>query len=351
MIKRRALVLFSGGLDSMLAVKVLLAQGIEVEAIAFESVFFSASKASESAELLGINLNIVNVDDKILELVKNPIHGHGKHLNPCLDCRSMMIRRAGGYLNKNINTASEIRFDFLASGEVLGQRPFSQNKMALHRMRKISGLEVLRPLSAKLLPETEIEKNGLVKRELLLDLSGRGRDRQILLAREYGIEKYPTPGGGCLLTETDFSQRLHAMLINWSDCNSEDARLLKYGRPYWLLYANEHDEEKRVLAVVGRSKEDNEELRKLAKVDDFMVELKDHKGPLCILRGKGCFENFAEELDFSNFEIDVEKKIDIVKLMQKKAISQIFESASKLMAYHFPRVRGKKARIIFFKVK
>ncbi|MCD4693944.1 7-cyano-7-deazaguanine synthase, partial [bacterium] len=170
--KARALVLFSGGLDSMIAVKLLQVQNIEVEAICFVSNFFNSKKAEEGAKNLKIKLHIVNISKEMLKLVKNPPNGHGKYYNPCIDCHGLMVRKAGKFIEKNK------KFDFLASGEVLGQRPFSQNKKSLKKVIDISGYEILRPLSAMLLLETEIEKKGLVKREELANISGRNRSVQ-----------------------------------------------------------------------------------------------------------------------------------------------------------------------------
>jgi tRNA-uridine 2-sulfurtransferase len=348
--KIRALVLFSGGLDSMLTVKVLEAQGIEVEAITFESLFFSADKARESAKELSVRLRTVDVDGEILNLVKKPRHGHGKHLNPCLDCRALMVKQAGALLDgRPILLSSEggkdrQEFDFLASGEVLGQRPFSQNKTALLRMLKIGGLEILRPLSAKLLPETEAEKKKLVNRELLLDLNGRGRDRQMKLARDYGFLKYPSPDGGCLLTQGDFSNRLSEMLGHWPECTPQDARLLKCGRPYWFALKG-LEKETWVLATVGRSKEDNESLRQSAKADDIILELKDYQGPVCLLRGVCQLGGLSGEKDIFLTEADLNEKMDLGELKSAKNQDEILTAASRLTAFHYPRARGKKVII------
>lgn len=362
--KIRALVLFSGGLDSMLTVKVLQSQGIEVEAVSFESIFFSADKARESAKELGVKLIIINKDEDILGLVKNPVYGHGKHLNPCLDCRAMMIRSAAETLSTGMifpETGGGRRqedpsptlpetgggrnnevFDFIASGEVLGQRPFSQNKMALSRMAKLAGLEIVRPLSAKLLRETEAEKKGLVKRELLLGLNGRGRDRQIALAHEYGIRKYPSPDGGCILTQVDFSQRLGEMLKEWPNCVPEDARLLKYGRPYWLALRNDGGKARKVLAMVGRVKADNDMLLESARSDDVLIELEDFLGPVCLLRGLGKADLRPENNGILRISVDLSDENVLKERQNRKNAAEILETACWLTANHYPRARGKK---------
>ena len=348
--KIRALVLFSGGLDSMLAVKVLQAQGVEIEAIAFESLFFNADKARESAKELGVRLRVVDVDREVLDLVKKPRYGQGKHLNPCLDCRALMVSRAGEMLDGNPSLLSSKGekpgpcFDFIASGEVLGQRPFSQNKAALLRMLKIGGLEILRPLSAKLLPETAVEKKKLVNRELLLDLNGRGRDRQMKLARDYGLLKYPSPDGGCLLTQADFSNRLGEMLDHWPDCTPKDAKLLKYGRPYWFALRN-REKESWALATVGRSKADNENLLQSAKTDDVILELKDYLGPVCLLRGAGKSGGLSGKKDAFLTEVGLKGEMDLGEMKRAKTEGEVLAAASRLTAYHYPRARGKKVTL------
>ena len=193
--KAKALVVFSGGLDSMMSAKLLMNQGIEVTALNFESNFFKATQAKESAKILGIPLIIKDISPEELELVKNPPNGYGKHLNPCIDCHANMIRMAG-------KIAEEQGFSIVATGEVLGQRPFSQNRDALRRVKKISGVDVLRPLSAKLLGETQVEKEGVVIRGKLRAIRGRGREEQMELAERYGIKKYPSPAGGCWINST-----------------------------------------------------------------------------------------------------------------------------------------------------
>src|SRR3989339_1237471 len=164
----KSLSLFSGGLDSIIAVKLLQKQNIDVTGICFYSPFYGCEKALESAKELGIELKTIDISAEMLAVVKNPACGYGKSLNPCIDCHALMIRLANEIAQKE-------NFDFIASGEVLGQRPFSQNKEALQRVQKLAGAEVLRPLSAKLLDETAVEKSGLVNRGLLERINGRDR--------------------------------------------------------------------------------------------------------------------------------------------------------------------------------
>jgi len=203
----KALGLMSGGLDSSLAAMVLMRQGIEVTGISFVTPFFNAGKARRASEKLGFPLLVKDISDLHLDMVKAPKYGYGRNMNPCIDCHAMMFRLAGEILQRE-------GFDFLFSGEVLGQRPMSQNANALRSVANHSGFpeRVLRPLSAKLLPITAMEEIGLVERERLLDIQGRSRKRQQALSIEWGYPDYPSSGGGCLLTEERFADRLRDLL-------------------------------------------------------------------------------------------------------------------------------------------
>lgn len=331
--KVKALVLFSGGLDSMLAVKILQDQGIEVEGVCFESNFFNAAKARKLAQEINIRLKIKDISRNMLELVKNPPSGYGKHLNPCLDCHSLMIREAG-------KIKAREKYDFIATGEVLGQRPFSQNRQALERVSKLSGTEVLRPLSAKLLPETSYEKKEIVRRGRLYRIQGRRREEQMELARKYNVEKYSSPAGGCLLTDPDFSERLIKLLDNWPDCSTNDAALLKRGRVFWL----KDKKQEKILIIIGRHQEDNEELEKLARGNDIMLELKEINGPISIIRGA----NFtaADSQSFS-LKIDVPKKLKLseLKLGQAKERQEILNISALLTGYYATKARGRNVEL------
>ena len=210
--RRRAIALLSGGLDSTLAAKLVIDQGIAVEAISFLSPFSTCSSredcaAVSAASRLGARLKLVDLEDEYFETVKNPKHGYGKNLNPCIDCKIFMLKKAREY-------AEVVQADFIVTGEVLDQRPMSQHLKALNLIEREAGLEgkLLRPLSARLLPETEAEKKGWVNRNLLLDFRGRARRRQMDLAEALGIVDYPSPAGGCLLTEPLFCARLKDLL-------------------------------------------------------------------------------------------------------------------------------------------
>lgn len=334
----KALVLLSGGLDSMLAAKLLQLQRIEVVGICFESNFFNAEKARVAAEKLNIELKIIDIRKEELDLVKNPPNGYGKNLNPCVDCHGLMIRKTNEILEKE-------GFSIIATGEVSGQRPFSQNKNNLDLVEKVAGVEVLRPLSAKNLEETEYEKRGLVNRGRLLNINGRSRERQMELARKYGIKDYPSPAGGCLLTDPEFSQRLLKMLEFWPECTPLDAELLKHGRVFWLKLNNNH-----VIIVVGRHKEDSENLEELAQKNDIMLELKDMAGPLTLIR----IRNYAmptgrQELGITNdnLEIEIPEKLKLseLKLGEEKSFEEIINIASLLTGYYSTKARGKKVNL------
>ena len=267
----KCLFLFSGGLDSILGVKILrLQKNIKIVGLNFKSIFFSEKIAKEMAKKIKLPLKIVDLSEKLIEIVKKPKYGYGKGMNPCLDCRILMLKEAKKILKKE-------KFDFVASGEVLGERPMTQNKFALKLVEEKSSLKgiLLRPLSAKLLEETLLEKKGLIKRELLLDLQGRSRKRQILLAQKFKLKEYPTPSGGCLLTDLNFSKRLKELLENFPKAKKNDIELLKLGRHFW---------QKKIKIIVGRNEKENQLLKKLAQKGDILIEMENYPGPTTLIR-------------------------------------------------------------------
>jgi len=269
--KARGLGLCSGGLDSMLAGLVLRDQGIEVEFVTFETPFFSAAKARKASEMTGIPLTVKPIYPVYIKMLKNPPAGYGKHMNPCMDCHALMFKLAGEMMPaKNI--------DFLFSGEVVGQRPMSQNKTSLRYVEKHSGLRgyILRPLSARNLPETIPEQEGLVDRELLLDIQGRSRKRQIDLAKKFGITDYPAPAGGCLLTVVEYTRRLRDLFDHQQDCTEAELHLLKYGRHFRL-----NPEAK---LIVGRTEKDNENILNYHDpAEDTVIMVKQIPGPIAVV--------------------------------------------------------------------
>lgn len=321
----KAIVLFSGGLDSILAVKIMQLQNIPVKALTFVSNFYNAEKARLSAKEIQVELHEIDIHGEMLELAKNPPNGYGKNMNPCIDCHSMMLRLAGQYTQKHFK-----KDYFLATGEVLGQRPFSQTKQALYRVQKIADQEILRPLSAKLLPITKIEKQGIVKRHKLFSIEGRSREKQIELAEKYGIKSYPSPGGGCLLTDPGFSGRLVKMLGYWPDCGTNDVELLKCGRVYWLKNNN-----KKILVIIGRHQKDNQKLEKLAQTGDFMVELKELNGPFALIRGDN-------SLKFDAVQIEIPEKFSTINFNQEFDAKKTL----KLVGYFANKARGTSQEFI-----
>ncbi len=277
--KHKVVALLSGGLDSQLAVKMMQKQGFEVSAVAIKTPFcdFDCGRGCgfeirERADALGINLKTVYLGDEYIKMLKNPKHGFGSGMNPCIDCRSMMFKAAKKHMD-------EIGADFIISGEVLGQRPMSQHGPALRTIEKESDLEghIVRPLSGALLPKTIPEQNGLIKRENLGKIRGRTRKPQLQLAKEFGIENPPNAGGGCLLTDPAFAMRVKDLFDHVKTPTTNDIDLLKIGRHFRL------DEKTKL--IVGRNKEENEIIKALAMPDDLMFYAKDHVGPIALLRG------------------------------------------------------------------
>jgi len=268
----KALGLMSGGLDSTLAAMTLMRQGIEVTGISFVTPFFGAEKARKAAETLGHPLIIADISAIHLEMVKQPQYGYGRNMNPCIDCHAMMFRFAGEKMQEG-------GYDFLFSGEVLGQRPMSQNSTALKAVAKHSGFpeRILRPLSARLLPPTTMEEKGLVDRDQLLDIQGRSRKRQQALAREWGLKELPATAGGCLLTEKGFSNQLRDLLNHDPAATVTDVELLKIGRQFRLNSTTK--------LVVGRNREDNQALEGFLTESRLLLRCQNFSGPLGVLCG------------------------------------------------------------------
>lgn len=276
----KAIALLSGGLDSTLAAKVVLDLGIELEALNFLTVFCTCTNRGETClasqkavSALGIPLNVLNVSEEYLHVVKNPKHGYGSNMNPCIDCRIFMMKRAKAYMEK-------IGASFIVTGEVLGERPMSQRRDSMRLIEKEAGLDglILRPLSARLLPASIPEKEGWVDREKLLRVQGRSRKPQIQLADHYGIRDYPCPAGGCLLTDPGFAKRIRDLMHHHSDFTLNDVHLLKMGRHFRLS--------PRLKLVVGRNEEENQKIQTFSGEGDVLLRLSRFPGPLSLLRGE-----------------------------------------------------------------
>jgi len=272
-LKRKALSLFSGGLDSILSTRIIQKQGIEVEGVCFTSPFFNAENAEESARELNIPLYTVDITKDVFRLLKFPLYGFGKGANPCIDCHILMIKKAGSLME-------EKGASFLITGEVLGERPKSQNRAALSIIGKESGYGdyLLRPLTAKNLTPTLPEREGWVKRENLLGIKGRGRGTQLKLVHELNINQYSSPAGGCLLTDSIFSRRIKNLLTR-GRLNINEVELLKVGRHFCLGESSK--------LIVGRDEEENKKILQLALEGDFCFRVVDFPGPRGLLRGEG----------------------------------------------------------------
>jgi hypothetical protein len=266
----KAVALFSGGLDSILAVKLIQEQNVDVAGLTFTTPFFSAYKALTAARYIGLNLHIMDITDEHLEMLKAPRYGYGRNLNPCIDCHTLMLKKAGEKMH-------EWGASFIFTGEVLGQRPMSQTRQSLHIVAKNSGYGpyILRPLSAKRLSATLPEELGNVDRDGLLNIQGRGRKRQLELAAHYGITDYGNPSGGCLLTDPAFSNRLRDLLHHTNMPLRKELELLKVGRHFRLS--------PKIKVIVGRNKRDNSEILNLAEDVDAVLNLQAYPGPTTLV--------------------------------------------------------------------
>jgi len=268
--KLEAVALFSGGLDSILAIKLIQAQGIKIVGVNFKTPFFGLESSALNSQDLGIEIESIDITEELLKILRKPPHGFGKNMNPCIDCRILMYKVAGEYMRKR-------GASFLISGEVLGERAMSQNRNSLRIIERESGLEdrILRPLSALLMNETLPERNSWVERGKLLDISGRSRKRQMELADRMNIVKYPSPAGGCKLTEPEFAKRLRD-LFQQEDFSLPEIELLKLGRHFRLG--------KNIKLIVGRNRQENERLPSFFQKEDLLFRPKNLKGPVALLK-------------------------------------------------------------------
>jgi len=271
----RALALFSGGLDSVLAMKLIVNQNIEVIAVNINIGFGSTADRKEHMEnmckQIGVKLEILDLRQLYLdEVLFNPKYGYGKNFNPCIDCHGFMFRYTGKLLEK-------FDADFMISGEVLGQRPMSQRKDALESVKKLSEYDelIVRPLSAKLMAPSKPELEGWIDREKLLDISGRNRQPQLALAKEIGLDDFESPGGGCLLTEIQFSSRLQDFVDN-DKLEVEDIDTLKAGRHFRLPDGAK--------LIIGRDQDDNEKIKNTNSDKYYKARIIDATGPLCLFQ-------------------------------------------------------------------
>jgi adenylyl- and sulfurtransferase ThiI len=264
--KLKVLALLSGGLDSMLAIKILLEQGLDVDAINFTTPFCLCDKCSVNSieNQFRIQVHRVTLGQEFLDLVVDPPHGYGSQMNPCIDCRILMLRKANALAN-------QVGALCIVTGEVLNERPFSQRKQAMDLIEREAGLagQILRPLSAKLLPETEFETSGQVNREQLFAIQGRRRLPQMRLAKERGIK------GGCLLTDPQFTKRLRDFLKHNNNLTLNDVTLLKIGRHFRVEGCK---------VVVGRNEEENKRLLSIIRRESkSYLEVIDYMSPITLV--------------------------------------------------------------------
>ena len=279
--KRKALALLSGGLDSTLAVKMMLDMGIDVEALNFTSPFCTCtgknagckSEAARVAQEFNIPIKVVHKGLDYLEIVRNPRHGYGKGVNPCVDCRIYLLRKAKEYMQ-------ESGADFIITGEVLGQRPMSQRRDTLRVIERESGLEglLLRPLSAQHFEPTIPEREGWVDREKLLAIKGRSRKELFQLADELDVKNYPCPAGGCLLTELSFVPKVRDIFDHSNDLNLRDFRMLKMGRHFRIG--------ERTKVIIGRDENDNRLLEAATQPGETAITWLDGNTPMGVVMGE-----------------------------------------------------------------
>ena len=309
--KKKVVALLSGGLDSRLAVKMMQKQGFDVTAVAIKTPFcdFDCGRGCgfeirETADMLNVDLKTVYLGDEYIEMLKHPKYGFGSGMNPCIDCRAMMFRAGKKVME-------EIGAEFVISGEVLGQRPMSQHGPALRTIEKESGLEgkIVRPLSGALLPKTEPEEKGIIRREDLGMIRGRSRREQLRLAEEFGFENPPNAGGGCLLTDPKFSIRAKDLFNHTETPTTNDIDLLKIGRHFRF--------DAKTKLIVGRNKDENEMLKALALGGDILLETKDHVGPVSLLRGEGSEANLKLASDITFRYSDAPKESPGSVVVQK----------------------------------
>lgn len=279
----RAIGLFSGGLDSITACRVVMAQSIRVVALKFITPFFDdflrtreEEYRAEVFDKYGIDVRVVDLSDGYIELLRNPKHGFGKNFNPCIDCKIFMLSRARELMR-------EYAASFLFTGEVIGQRPMSQRRDTLRVIERESGCEdiLLRPLCARLLKETLPEREGLVDRERLYAFSGRGRGQQIRLAQQFGITDYPNAAGGCILTDPSLGARIEKFYQNHLPAGdgefvANDIRLLLVGRQFRLPGGH--------WFILGRDRKENEKILLLAEKGDAVLQMTERPGPTGLLR-------------------------------------------------------------------
>ena len=326
----RAVALFSGGLDSTLSILAVLRQNVKVTALKFITPFDQDMTAMSPfieephalAEKFGFDVETLEIPGQFLKIVKKPKFGYGKNMNPCIDCRILMLKAAKDFMKK-------IEADFIISGEVLGQRPMSQRKNVLYLIDKEAGVEgyVLRPLSAKLLKPTIPESEMIINRDVLYDFRGRSRKPQMTLAKEFGLTKYPAPAGGCLLTEPNYAHRLKELLTYNLGPGLDDLLLLKIGRHFRLSPSCK--------IIVGRNKSENDQLWSLS-ARGLILKIETCGSPTVLVTGEITEEavrvgaslcvRYSDAKNLSEVEVTAIKEGCICKLRATPCSDEIIET-------------------------
>ncbi|MFK5882381.1 MAG: argininosuccinate synthase [Sulfurospirillum sp.] len=324
--KRKCLALFSGGLDSMLAIKLMSMQDIEVTAININIGFGSKTDISElmrkRAELAGGNFEVIDMRDTyIKEILFDPKFGYGKNFNPCIDCHGFMFKVALGLMER-------FGASFIVTGEVVGQRPMSQRSDALQSVRKLAGDEeglILRPLCAKVMKPTKPEMEGWVERGKLLGINGRSRDIQLALAEEFGWDDFEKPGGGCLLTDINFTKKMRDF-VKHDKLEVEDIDVLKNGRQLRLKDGAK--------LIIGRNQEENERIESIKSDKYIFIKAKDIPGPSSLLSANASQNDLilALKATLAFAKTQLNKKYDII-LGEKIVSESPYEDKSELRKY------------------
>jgi len=314
-----AIALFSGGLDSALAIILIMQQKIRVTALTFLTDFCRDDIAAQKtgfdshpiARDFGFPVKTIYLGDEMFEIVKNPRYGYGKNMNPCIDCHILMLRKAAEIMN-------ELAADFVVTGDVLGQRPKSQHRNGLNAIEKKSRLTgyLLRPLSARLLDETIPEKNGLLDRSALEAISGRSRRRQYQLAEQFNLTGFQSPGGGCLLTNPQFSARLREHIRHNDDFNALDINILKVGRHFRL--------DDKTKLIVGRNEVDNEKILALATPRHIILEAPGTGSPIALFIGPPDNEKLLQAAAITARYCDLKNKPEVTMVASRNDKSERF---------------------------
>ena len=328
----KSVILFSGGLDSTLVIRILQLQGIEVEAINFRTPFGCCQEPTRQiADELGVKVTYLNLNDEYLRVIEKPKYNYGRGVNPCVDCRIHMFQIGKRFMD-------EIGAKFIASGEVVGQRPNSQRKDCLQNIEKNSELEdlILRPLSARILPPTLPERMGWIDREKLYGFSGRGRKKLIELGQNLGLKTFPTPSAGCLLTDKNYAQRVRDMWKNTLEKNHslQNYEILKLGRHFRVR--------DNVKIIVGKNEKDNQRLEKLAQEGMTYLVAENFAGPSVLVTSEltsNALEDIQGIMLFYSRNLPASPQINKFSFGKKESKEQIFSSGFPISTHELQGMR------------